>query len=185
VITILAFLFVLGVLIFVHELGHFWWLCPRRARAALFARWIEAHQVHARRHGYSIGLIPRRLQEAAGETVRPAHRRPDEFLSKSKWVRFQVYWPARDEHRAGDRAATFTLMRGADCRTSQRRRFSGKWRPAARREGRPLPGDQIVASAIATSPLGNNLAVMPQANRELDRGAARGTRIEVKVTPDW
>src|SRR5688572_30183193 len=92
--TILAFLFVLGVLIFVHELGHF---------------------LAARRHGvrvitFSLGFGPKILKITRGDTVYcvsaiplggyvkmagenpedPRSGQPDEFLSKTKWQRFQI-----------------------------------------------------------------------------------------------
>ena len=91
---LLAFLFVLGVLVFVHELGHF---------------------VVARRHGvrcltFSLGFGPKLLQTKRGDTVycisaiplggyvkmagdSPDDQREgkdDEFLSKTKWQRFQI-----------------------------------------------------------------------------------------------
>jgi len=92
--SLMAFLFVLGVLVFVHELGHF---------------------VVARHHGvrcltFSLGFGPKLLQTKRGDTVycisaiplggyvKMAGENPedglegkdDEFLSKSKWQRFQV-----------------------------------------------------------------------------------------------
>jgi regulator of sigma E protease len=92
--TLLAFLFVLGVLIFVHELGHF---------------------LAARRHGvrvltFSLGFGPKILKVTRGETEYcisaiplggyvkmagenpedPRSGQPDEFLSKTKWQRFQI-----------------------------------------------------------------------------------------------
>lgn len=92
--SFLAFLFVLGVLVFVHELGHF---------------------LMARRHGvrvltFSLGFGPKVLKWVRGETeycisaiplggyVKMAGETPDdprsgagdEFLSKTKWQRFQI-----------------------------------------------------------------------------------------------
>ena len=92
--TLLSFLFVLGVLIFVHELGHF---------------------LVARRHGvrvltFSLGFGPKVLKVMRGDTeycvsaiplggyVKMAGETPedqrtgqaDEFLSKTKWQRFQI-----------------------------------------------------------------------------------------------
>ena len=92
--TLLAFLFVLGVLIFVHELGHF---------------------LAARRHGvrvltFSLGFGPKILKVTRGDTEYcisavplggyvkmagenpddPRSGQPDEFLSKTKWQRFQI-----------------------------------------------------------------------------------------------
>ena len=94
--SLIAFLFVLGVLVLVHELGHF---------------------VVARLHGvrcltFSLGFGPKVLQTKRGDTVycisaipfggyvkmagagegpddKPEGK-PDEFLSKTKWQRFQI-----------------------------------------------------------------------------------------------
>ena len=92
--TLLAFAFVLGVLVFVHELGHF-----------LMARW---HGVRVLT--FSLGFGPKLLKVKRGDTeyaisaiplggyVKMAGENPedtrtgsnDEFLSKSKWQRFQI-----------------------------------------------------------------------------------------------
>lgn len=92
--TPLAFAFVLGVLVFVHELGHF-----------LVARW---HGVRVLT--FSLGFGPKLLSFRRGDTeyclsaiplggyVKMAGENPednpqgaaDEFMSKSKWQRFQV-----------------------------------------------------------------------------------------------
>jgi regulator of sigma E protease len=94
-ITILAFIFVLGVLVFVHEFGHF-----------LVARWHGVRVVT-----FSLGFGPKILKyqgaateycvsavplggyvKLAGESTEDSVTgAPDEFLSKSRWVRFQVY----------------------------------------------------------------------------------------------
>ena len=90
----LAFLFVLGVLIFVHELGHF----------------AMARRIGVRVITFSLGFGPRLLSVTRGDTeycvraiplggsvrmagMNPEDNRtgaPDEFLSKGKWQRFQV-----------------------------------------------------------------------------------------------
>ncbi len=92
--TLLAFLFVLGVLIFVHELGHF----------------LAARRVGVRVLTFSLGFGPKLLKVTRGDTeycvsavplggyVKMAgdaaednpSGRPDEFLSKTKWERFQI-----------------------------------------------------------------------------------------------
>lgn len=92
--TLLAFLFVLGVLIFVHELGHF----------------LMARRVGVRVLTFSLGFGPKLLKVTKGDTEycisaiplggyvkmageNPEEGRsgaPDEFLSKTKWQRFQV-----------------------------------------------------------------------------------------------
>jgi regulator of sigma E protease len=90
----LAFLFVLGVLIFVHELGHF----------------LMARRIGVRVITFSLGFGPKLLNFKRGDTeycisaiplggyVKMAGENPedsrtgasDEFLSKGKWQRFQV-----------------------------------------------------------------------------------------------
>jgi regulator of sigma E protease len=92
--TLLAFAFVLGVLVFVHELGHF-----------MMARW---HGVRVLT--FSLGFGPKLLKVKRGDTeyaisaiplggyVKMAGENPedqrtgsnDEFLSKTKWQRFQI-----------------------------------------------------------------------------------------------
>ena len=92
--TLLAFAFVLGVLIFVHELGHF----------------VMARRVGIRVLKFSLGFGPRLVGFKRGDTeyvisaiplggyVKMAGENPDdqrsgrddEFLSKTKWQRFQV-----------------------------------------------------------------------------------------------
>ena len=93
--TILAFLFVLGVLIFVHELGHFLVARLHGVRVLRFSLGFDPKLVRFVRGGteYSIGIIPLGgFVKLAGETVDDQRTgAPDEFLSKSKWVRFQVY----------------------------------------------------------------------------------------------
>jgi regulator of sigma E protease len=92
--TILAFLFVLGVLVFVHELGHF----------------LAARRVGVRVITFSLGFGPKILKFTRGETEYcvsaiplggyvkmagenpddPRSGKPDEFMSKTKWERFQI-----------------------------------------------------------------------------------------------
>ena len=89
-----AFLFVLGVLIFVHELGHF--LMARRigVRVLTFSLGFGPKLLNIRRGDteYCISAVP------LGGYVKMAGENPedtrsgasDEFLSKGKWQRFQV-----------------------------------------------------------------------------------------------
>jgi len=94
VITLLAFAFVIGVLVFVHEFGHF----------------LMARRVGVRVVTFSLGFGPKLLKTTRGDTEycisaiplggyvkmagdNPEEERsgaPDEFLSKTKWQRFQV-----------------------------------------------------------------------------------------------
>jgi len=90
----LAFLFVLGVLIFVHELGHF--LMARRigVRVLTFSLGFGPKLLNIKRGGtdYCISAIPLGgYVKMAGENPEDARTgAADEFLSKGKWQRFQV-----------------------------------------------------------------------------------------------
>jgi regulator of sigma E protease len=92
--SILAFVFVIGVLVFVHELGHF----------------LAARRVGIRVLTFSLGFGPKLLKYQRGDTEYCVCALPlggyvkmagesledkrtgadDEFMSKSKWERFQV-----------------------------------------------------------------------------------------------
>jgi regulator of sigma E protease len=92
--TVLAFLFVLGVLVFVHELGHF--LAARRlgVRVLTFSLGFGPKLLKFTRGDteYCISAIPLGgYVKMAGENPDdPRTGRPDEFLSRSKWERFQI-----------------------------------------------------------------------------------------------
>src|SRR5262249_23111246 len=93
-ITILAFIFVLGVLVFVHELGHF--LAAKRVgiRVLKFQLGFNPTILSVRRGEteYSIGALPLGgYVKMAGENAEDVGTgQSDEFLSKPKWERFQV-----------------------------------------------------------------------------------------------
>ena len=92
--SFLAFLFVLGVLIFVHELGHF--LMARRigVRVLTFSLGFGPKLLSTRRGDteYRVSAIPLGgYVKMAGENPEDARTgASDEFLSKGKWQRFQV-----------------------------------------------------------------------------------------------
>jgi regulator of sigma E protease len=92
--TLLSFAFVLGVLIFVHELGHF--LMARRigVRVLTFSLGFGPKIVKFRRGDteYCLSAIPLGgYVKMAGENPHDGPTgAPDEFLSKTKWQRFQV-----------------------------------------------------------------------------------------------
>jgi regulator of sigma E protease len=92
--SIFAFVFVLGVLIFVHELGHF--LMARRigVRVLTFSLGFGPKLLSVRRGDteYCISAIPLGgYVKMAGENPEDARTgADDEFLSKGKWQRFQV-----------------------------------------------------------------------------------------------
>jgi len=93
-ITILSFAFVLGVLVFVHELGHF--IAAKRVgiRVLKFQLGFNPTVASFRRGDteYGIGALPLGgYVKMAGENPEEERTgRPDEFLSKNKWQRFFV-----------------------------------------------------------------------------------------------
>ncbi len=192
--TILAFLFVLGVLIFVHELGHFVMARLNGVRVLRFSLGFDPKIISIRRGPteYSIGVIPLGgFVKLAGETVDEKRTgAPDEFLSKSKWVRFQVYLagPVMNILLALV-LLTITLSRGADVPLFQSappvigQVVAGS--PADRAGLRA--GDRIVRVGERDVSTWEELdqAVMPQANRQLAIVARRDdTAIHVQITPE-
>src|SRR5690242_7741630 len=93
-VTILAFAFVLGVLVFVHELGHF--LAAKRVgiRVMKFQLGFNPTIVSFRRGDteYGIGALPLGgYVKMAGDNPEDVPTgRSDEFIAKTKWQRFQV-----------------------------------------------------------------------------------------------
>ena len=92
--TLLAFVFVLGVLIFVHEFGHFLMAKRLGVRVLKFSLGFGPRLVGFRRGDteYCISAIPLGgFVKMAGENPdEPRTGATDEFLSRSKWERFQV-----------------------------------------------------------------------------------------------
>jgi regulator of sigma E protease len=89
-----AFFFVLGVLIFVHELGHYMMAKRLGVRVLTFSLGFGPKLLKFRRGDteYCISAIPLGgYVKMAGENPDdPRSGRPDEFLSKTKWERFQI-----------------------------------------------------------------------------------------------
>jgi regulator of sigma E protease len=92
--TLVAFFFVLGVLIFVHELGHYMMAKRLGVRVLTFSLGFGPKLLKFRRGDteYCISAIPLGgYVKMAGENPDdPRSGRPDEFLSKTKWERFQI-----------------------------------------------------------------------------------------------
>ena len=92
--TLLAFAFVLGVLVFVHELGHFMMARWHGVRVLVFSLGFGPKVLKVKRGDteYAISAIPLGgYVKMAGEN--PEDQRTgasDEFLSKTKWQRFQI-----------------------------------------------------------------------------------------------
>jgi regulator of sigma E protease len=92
--TILAFAFVLGVLVFVHELGHFMMARWHGVRVLVFSLGFGPMLLKMRRGDteYALSAIPLGgYVKMAGENPDdPLTGQSDEFLSKTKWQRFQI-----------------------------------------------------------------------------------------------
>jgi regulator of sigma E protease len=194
IINILAFLFVLGIVVFVHELGHF----------------LAARRIGVRVITFSLGFGPKLFSMKRGDTeyavsaiplggyVKMAGEQPDdersgagdEFLSKSKWQRFQVLiaGPLMNVVLAIVVLAG-VLYQGADVPLYQDE-------PAVVgrvAEGSPAAqagiqvGDRIVSIDGVETPTWDDvfMYIVPKANREVGVMVDRGGRmVEARLTPE-
>jgi regulator of sigma E protease len=193
VITLLAFAFVLGVLVFVHELGHF--LAAKRVgiKVLKFQLGFNPTIVSFRRGDteYGIGALPLGgYVKMAGENPdEPRSGRSDEFLSKSKWERFQVLimGPVMNLLLAVVLLAV-VLYRGAEVPAFDDQPpvvgAVATGSPAEKADIRT--GDLITAVADREVTTWEQLfiGVGTRANREIPIGLIRdGARVVVRVTP--
>jgi regulator of sigma E protease len=92
--SLLAFVFVLGVLVFVHELGHFVVARLIGVRVITFCIGMGPKLLRLKRGGteYAIALLPiGGYVKMAGENPDEPHTgAADEFLSRPKWDRFRI-----------------------------------------------------------------------------------------------
>ena len=191
--AIWPFLLVLGVLVFVHELGHFLVARWYGVRVITFSLGFGKKLLKFTRGEteYCISLIPLGgYVKLAGETVSDAPTGdPAEFLSKSKWIRFQVYLAGPVMNLAmAIIVLAFVRSQGADLpiATMAPAVVGGVTAGSPAEQAGVKPGDRIVA--IDGSDIPNwqalNLAVLPRPDRELavtiDRG---GDRLTLKITP--
>jgi regulator of sigma E protease len=192
-ITVLAFLFVLGVLIFVHELGHFLVARFYGVRVLTFSLGFGPKLLKVRRGAteYCISAIPLGgYVKLAGETVQDQRTgEPDEFLSKSKWVRFQVYLagPLMNLGLALVVVA-IVLSLGADVPLFQSSPpVVGTVEAVSAAEAAGIKtGDRIVSVDGKKVQTWDELSLeyLPKANQELELGIIRaGNLIKLNVTP--
>jgi regulator of sigma E protease len=192
--TLFSFLFVLGVLVFIHELGHF-----------LLARWHGVRVIT-----FSLGFGPKILKVQRGATeycisiiplggyVKMAGENPDdphtgsddEFLAKSKWQRFQILLagPVMNLILAVVLLAV-VLMQGATVPAYLERPASvGAVQPGSPAERAGIrPGDVILKLGTADIKTWEQLemAVMARPEREVEMVVRRDGRDErLRVRPD-
>ena len=192
--SVLAFLFVLGVLVFVHELGHY--LMARRigVRVLTFSLGFGPKLINYRRGetDYCVSAIP------LGGYVKMAGENPDdqrsgaddEFLSKPKWQRFQVMimGPAMNIILAII-VMTFVLYQGAEVPAYEQHApviATVSSDSPAERAGIEV-GDLILE--VSERPVETwedfFISVMPRAGQEIPVTFARDSeRLTVNVTPD-
>jgi len=192
--TLAAFIFVLGVLIFVHELGHF--LMARRigVRVITFSLGFGPKLVGFRRGDteYCISAVPLGgYVKMAGETLEEQRTgQPDEFLSKSKWERFQVLimGPVMNILLAIV-LMWLVLMQAARVPLflDQPAVVSAVASGSPAEQGGIRPGDRIVRVAGRAVPTWEDLSVAIGArpNREIPIGIVRdGEALTLSVKPD-
>jgi regulator of sigma E protease len=197
--TLLPFLFVLGVLVFVHELGHFIVARWHGVRVLTFSLGFGPKLFSIKRGDteYCISIIPlggyvKMAGEPSDYITAPtvAEGKSDEFMSKTKWQRFQIYLagPIMNGILALI-VMVFVFYAGAN-------EFVYLKKPAvvgsvvagsAAEKAGIKPGDLIVS--VAGKPIENwdrlELAVMPRAGQELPVVVRRGDQdITIQVTPD-
>ena len=192
--SLLAFIFVIGVLVFVHELGHY----------------LAARRVGVRVLTFSLGFGPKLLKTQRGDTefcvsaiplggyVRMAGENPDdrrsgrddEFLSKTKWERFQILiaGPAMNVVLAIV-VMTGVLYQGAEVPAYETAPpVVGTVAEGSAAEGVGIrAGDRVISVAGRVVETWEELfrAVLPRASREIEVVVrdAGGERV-LRVTPD-
>jgi regulator of sigma E protease len=187
------FILVLGVLIFVHELGHF--LAARRigVRVLTFSLGFGPKLLKFRRGDteYAVSAIPLGgYVKMAGENPEDARTgASDEFLSKSKWQRFQVLIMGPVMNLAlAFVVMAFVLYQGADVPafTEQPVVVGSVEADSPAAKAGILPGDRI--TAVGTMPVETweefGLETVTKANRAVKLTIIRdGKTIEREVTP--
>jgi regulator of sigma E protease len=192
--TLLAFLFVLGVLVFIHELGHFLLARWNGVRVLTFSLGFGPKILKVQRGDteYCISIIPLGgYVKMAGENPEDAPTgRDDEFLAKTKWQRFQILiaGPVMNILLAVVLLAV-VLMQGADVLAHLDQPATiGAVQPGSPAEKAGIqPGDVITqfGSAEITTWEHLEMAVAGRPEREVEVVLIRGGREErLKVRPD-
>jgi regulator of sigma E protease len=191
--SILAFVFVLGVLIFVHEFGHFMMARRIGVRVLTFSLGFGPKLIAFKRGPteYCVSAIPLGgYVKMAGENPEDARTgASDEFLSKSKWQRFQVLVMGPVMNLAlAIIVMALVLYQGAEVPAFAEEPVvvgSVLDDSAAKRAG-IQPGDRIVSVNGVAVPTWERfeIEVVSKANRQVNIVVERGGRpVELEVTP--
>ncbi len=197
--SILPFLFVLGVLVFVHELGHFLVARWHGVRVLTFSLGFGPKLFSFKRGDteYCISIIPLGgYVKMAGEMTdyltpaTPIERKDDEFLSKTKWQRFQIFLagPVMNILLAVI-VMTGVIYHGAtEPIYLQKPAVVGSVEPGSAAEKAGIkPGDEIVGVSGKTVDTWEHLdmQVLPRAGQEVPVTVRRaGQELTIRVTPD-
>jgi regulator of sigma E protease len=192
--SVWAFLFVLGVLVFVHELGHFLLARWNGVRVLTFSLGFGPKLLKFRRGDteYAISAIPLGgYVKMAGESPDdPRAGAPDEFMSKTKWQRFQILiaGPVMNILLALV-VMTLVIYQGATVPAfEQEAPVVGRVLPGSPAEQAGLrPGDLIleVAGTEVRTWEELQLRVLPRANRDVQIVVRRdGERHTLSVVPE-
>jgi regulator of sigma E protease len=192
--TLLSFLFVLGVLVFIHELGHFLLARWNGVRVITFSLGFGAKILKVQRGDteYCISIIPLGgYVKMAGENPEDGPSgRDDEFLSKTKWQRFQILiaGPAMNVVLAVVLLAV-VLMQGATMLAYlDKPAVIGAVQPGSPAESAGLqPGDVITRFGTADIATWEHLdmAVAARPERDVDVVVIRnGSEQRLRIRPD-
>ena len=192
--TLFAFAFVLGVLVFVHELGHFLAARWNGVRVLTFSLGFGPKLLKFRRGDteYCLSVIPLGgYVKMAGENPEdPRSGQPDEFLSKTKWQRFQILimGPAMNLILAVIVLA-IVLMQGATTPAYMDRPATVGVVRRARRPRRPASQSGDVITRLGSAEIATweqlEMAVAARPERELQMVVIRdGREQRLTIRPD-
>lgn len=189
-----AFLFVLGVLVFVHELGHFLLARWNGVRVLTFSLGFGPKLLKTTRGGteYCISAIPLGgYVKMAGETPDdPRSGAADEFMSKGKWQRFQILiaGPLMNLLLAVG-VMTFVIWNGATEPAFERRApIVGRVLPGSPAEKAGIKAGDVIVSVAdreVETWQAAQMRIVPRANKQVPIVIRRdGERQQLTVVPE-
>ena len=175
--TFVYFILMVGVLVFVHELGHFLWARVFGVRVLTFSLGFGPRIAGFRRAGteYVISALPlggyvRMLGENPRDEVRPADR-PASFASQSIFRRLVIASGGPLMNLAFPIALYFVVFLGD---TEQTPATIGRVFPHRPADGKLLAGDRVVAID------GEPIATFYELNRVIERSPGKPLRLRIE-----